>query len=57
MTLNGRRRMLLALVLVAFLLVGIGVALWWLISGRYHESTDDAYIGGNLVQITQLVRW
>ena len=44
MTLNGRRRMLLALVLVAFLLVGIGVALWWLISGRYHESTDDAYI-------------
>jgi len=52
MTLNGRRRTLLALVLVAFLLVGIGVALWWLISGRYHESTDDAYIGGNLVQIT-----
>ena len=52
MTLNGRRRTLLTLVLVLFLVVGIGVGLWWLISGRYHESTDDAYVGGNLVQVT-----
>jgi membrane fusion protein (multidrug efflux system) len=52
MTLNGRRRMLLGLVLLVFAVAGIGVALWWLISGRYHESTDDAYVGGNLVQVT-----
>jgi membrane fusion protein (multidrug efflux system) len=52
MTLNGRRRALLTLVLLVFLVLGIGVGLWWLISGRYHESTDDAYVNGNLVQIT-----
>ncbi len=52
MTLNGKRRMLLTLVLLGFVVAGIGVGLWWLISGRYHESTDDAYVGGNLVQVT-----
>jgi len=51
-TLNGKRRMLLTLVLLGFVVAGIGVGLWWLISGRYHESTDDAYVGGNLVQVT-----
>src|SRR5215472_12648455 len=28
---------------------------WWFASGRYHESTDDAYVGGNLVQVTPQV--
>jgi membrane fusion protein (multidrug efflux system) len=25
---------------------------YWLLTGRYHESTDDAYVAGNVVQIT-----
>ena len=52
---NGRRKLLLSAVLAAFAAVGIGVAGWWLASGRYYESTDDAYVAGNLVQITPQV--
>jgi membrane fusion protein (multidrug efflux system) len=47
-----RRAKLLTAVVSAFLLVGIAYTAYWLIHGRYHESTDDAYVGGNLVQIT-----
>jgi membrane fusion protein, multidrug efflux system len=54
-TRNGRRRLLLSLVLAGFAAVGIGSGVWWLVSGRYHESTDDAYVGGNLVQVTSQV--
>lgn len=52
---NGRRRLLLSLVLAAFAAGGVGVGGWWLASGRYYESTDDAYVGGNLVQVTPQV--
>src|SRR5262249_20172316 len=50
-TLNGRRRLLISAVLAAFAVVGVAVAGWWLAVRRYHESTDDAYVGGNLVQV------
>ena len=52
---NGRRRRALLLVLGAFSLAGIGYAAWWFASGQYYETTDDAYVGGNLVQITPQV--
>src|SRR5436190_76537 len=25
---------------------------WWLLSGRFHETTDDAYVAGNIVAVT-----
>jgi len=25
---------------------------WWLLSGRFYESTDDAYVAGNIVAVT-----
>jgi membrane fusion protein (multidrug efflux system) len=52
---NGRRRLLVSLTLGAFVAAGVAFGAWWLASGRYHESTDDAYIGGNLVQVTPQV--
>src|SRR5258706_3486791 len=42
-------------VLGVFLLAGIALAAWWIIVGRWHETTDDAYVGGNLVQVTPQV--
>jgi membrane fusion protein (multidrug efflux system) len=54
-TSNGRRKLLIALVLLVFLAAGIAYAAWWLIAGRYQESTDDAYVGGNFVQVTPQV--
>jgi membrane fusion protein (multidrug efflux system) len=47
-----KRQILILGVLSLFLLAGAGYAAWYLIHGRYHETTDDAYVGGNLVQIT-----
>src|SRR6266705_1167767 len=52
---NGRRKLLVSLVLGAFAAIGIAFAFWWFNAGRYYESTDDAYVGGNLVQITPQV--
>ena len=49
---NGRRARLLWFLIVLFLAAGIGYATYWALIGRYVESTDDAYVGGNLVQIT-----
>jgi membrane fusion protein (multidrug efflux system) len=54
-TSNGRRKLLIALVLLVFLAAGVAYAAWWLIAGRYQESTDDAYVGGNFVQVTPQV--
>ena len=50
-----KRRLLLIGVLSVFLLAGLGFTLWWLLHGQYHETTDDAYVSGNLVQITPQV--
>jgi len=49
------RKLLMGLVLLVFLLAGAGYGAWWLIAGRYQESTDDAYVGGNFVQVTPQV--
>ena len=49
------RRLLLIGVLSVFILAGAGFTLWWLLHGQYHETTDDAYVSGNLVQITPQV--
>jgi membrane fusion protein, multidrug efflux system len=50
----SRRRMLLIAGAV-FLLAGIGYAGYWLLASRYQERTDDAYVQGNVVQITPQV--
>ena len=52
---NGKRRKALGVVIAVFLLAAAGYGAWWAVSGRYYESTDDAYVGGNIVQITPQV--
>ena len=50
--LAGTRKRWLAAVIGLFVVAGAAYGGWWAISGRYHESTDDAYVSGNVVQIT-----
>ncbi len=50
---NARRRGL-TLIAVA-VLVGIGWGTWHWLSGRHFESTDNAYVAGNVVLITPQV--
>jgi membrane fusion protein, multidrug efflux system len=52
---NGRRTLLLSLLIGLFLAAGVGYGIYWALVARYVESTDDAYVGGNLVQITPQV--
>jgi membrane fusion protein (multidrug efflux system) len=52
---NGRRKRLLALLFGLFIAAGVGYAIYWALVARYFEATDDAYVGGNLVQITPQV--
>jgi membrane fusion protein (multidrug efflux system) len=49
-----RKRALLAVFLV-FALAGVAYGAWWTFFGRWLEDTDDAYVGGNVVQITPQV--
>jgi membrane fusion protein (multidrug efflux system) len=51
----NKRRILLVGVIALFLLGGAAYGVYWLLHGRWHETTDDAYVGGNLVQITPQV--
>lgn len=50
-----RRRLLLALLGVTVVAASIAYAAYYLTFARYHESTDDAYVSGNLVQLTPQV--
>lgn len=48
-----RRRLLLLGTIVA--LAGLAYGLWWFSHARYFESTDDAYVAGDLVQISSQI--
>jgi len=52
---NGNRKLLLTGVLVFVLLVGAAWFAYWFLVGRNYQSTDDAYVAGNVIQITPQV--
>jgi membrane fusion protein (multidrug efflux system) len=49
---NNKRGFLLRALGVVVLLALIGWGLWYYFDGRWYEGTDDAYVNGNIVQIT-----
>ncbi|HTB87479.1 MAG TPA: HlyD family secretion protein [Steroidobacteraceae bacterium] len=53
-TTSKRRRGLVALGVVA-ILGGVVYGSYWFLSARHYQSTDDAYVDGDLVQITSEV--
>src|SRR6195952_2674454 len=55
-TKNPRKRKLLLLGLLLIVVLGVvGVWAWYEMYGRWSESTDDAYVNGNVVEITPQV--
>jgi len=52
---KSRRGFLLRLLGVAVILAAIGWTAWYFLDGRWYEGTDDAYVNGNVVQITPQV--
>ena len=51
---RNRRRALAAIALIV-VVAGGGSLAWWWIFGRASVSTDNAYVGGNVVQVTPQV--
>lgn len=49
---SARRKRALTVIASLALLAGGAFLAYWLTIGQFHESTDDAYVGGNVLQIT-----
>jgi membrane fusion protein (multidrug efflux system) len=49
---KSSRGMLLRILVIVVVLGIIGWVLWYFLDGRWNESTDDAYVNGNVVMIT-----
>jgi membrane fusion protein (multidrug efflux system) len=52
---NGQRRRRLIIITLVLAVLLLAYGLWWFIFARHYESTDDAYVGGNVVQVTPQV--
>jgi membrane fusion protein (multidrug efflux system) len=52
---GGNRRLLMLGLALVFIGAGAGWAFYWNAIGQFGESTDDAYVAGNLVQVTAQV--
>ena len=50
-----KRKVMLVVLAILVILAGIGVWGYHELYGRWNESTDDAYVNGNVVEITPLV--
>jgi membrane fusion protein (multidrug efflux system) len=50
--LSAQRRRWIAVITAVVLLVGAVYGAYWTFALRYHQSTNDAYVNGNIVQIT-----
>ncbi|WGY66947.1 HlyD family efflux transporter periplasmic adaptor subunit [Burkholderia cepacia] len=51
----GKRKALLALVAASLGIAGVAYGAYYFLEARYHVETDDAYVNGNVVQITPQV--
>jgi membrane fusion protein (multidrug efflux system) len=52
---TGKRKRMMTLLVVVILIVAIAYGLYYVLVARFHEDTDDAYVNGNVVQITPQV--
>ncbi|MFM0000268.1 EmrA/EmrK family multidrug efflux transporter periplasmic adaptor subunit [Paraburkholderia dipogonis] len=52
---NSRRKRMMTLLVIVILIAAIAYGLYYFLVARFHEDTDDAYVNGNVVQITPQV--
>ena len=52
---NGKRKRLLVMAALVVLLIGLAWSAYWFFFSRFHQTTDDAYVSGHVVQITPQV--
>jgi membrane fusion protein (multidrug efflux system) len=54
-TLRDRRRRWIVGLAAALLVIALVALAWWLLYARFYESTDDAYVAGDLVNVMSQV--
>jgi membrane fusion protein (multidrug efflux system) len=52
---NSKRKITILLLIVAILAAAVAYGLYYFLVARFHVDTDDAYVNGNVVQITPQV--
>jgi membrane fusion protein (multidrug efflux system) len=52
---DGKRRTRLIILAAVVIVIGVGYGLYWWLHARFYESTDDAYVSSDVVQITSEV--
>ncbi|MFM0286926.1 HlyD family secretion protein [Paraburkholderia megapolitana] len=52
---NDKRQRMTVLLVIVILIAAIAYGLYYFLVARFHEDTDDAYVNGNVVQITPQV--
>ncbi|WP_116141545.1 efflux RND transporter periplasmic adaptor subunit [Trinickia diaoshuihuensis] len=52
---SNRRKRLMTLLVGVILVAAVAYGLYYFLVARFHEDTDDAYVNGNVVQITPQV--
>jgi len=52
---NGSRNKKLGIAAAVFAVIGISYGLYYFLDAQYHEETDDAYVGANLVYVNAQV--
>ncbi len=52
---NGKRKRMMTLLVIVILIAALAYGLYYFLVARFHEETDDAYVSGNVVQITPQV--
>jgi membrane fusion protein (multidrug efflux system) len=51
----GKRKLLLSLLVASLAIAGAAYGAYYFLDARFHVDTDDAYVNGNVVQITPQV--
>jgi membrane fusion protein (multidrug efflux system) len=52
---NTKRKRLMTLLIGVIIIAAVAYGLYYFLDARFHEETDDAYVNGNVVQITPQV--
>lgn len=52
---SSKRKKILLTIALVFLLAAAGYGIYWFLFARFVEATDDAYVQGNVVQVTPQV--
>ncbi len=52
---GGKRKRLLLILALVVVIAAAGYLAYWLLWGRFHITTEDAYVGGNVVSVSPQV--